>query len=182
MRNADILLNPHVEVRHSDPSELIRDMEGGKSVENMLIILDDGLNYVNGKSGIVSLFNRLANHGGCSVFFVSQACFGGPLLRAIVQNTNFFCLFPSRNDPTSLSILSARLFPSKPNFLPHALKQVSEQDPYSPLLVNTRPDFLWERMRVFSGFLQGKQSTSQFFYFCIRDSFLDEQLLFWCPT
>ena len=165
MKNTDLLLNEKVEIRHDNPAELIDEIEAGKSMENGLIVIDDGLNYSSGKnSPIISLFNRLANHSNVSVIFISQSCFGSSLLRAVVQNTNLFVVFPSRNDPTSLTILSSRLFPSKPQFISSALKQIAAKDPFSPLLISTRPDHLWEKMRVWSGFLEGKLKLSQYWH------------------
>ena len=154
LKDGSILMNPSVEVRGDDPENLIKEMENGKSVQDSLIILDDGLNYLNGKA-IVSLFNRLSNHNNTSVFFVSQQLFGNPILRTVYLNCNHFILFGSRNDASSVSILSHRIYPNKHSFLPDALRQVIEQSPYSPLHVSTRPDFILDRLRVFSGLLQG---------------------------
>lgn len=156
LANEDFLLNDKIELRSDDPSNLVAEVEGDpNSLKNALIILDDALNYVEGKA-VVSLFTRLSNHSDISLIFVSQQLFGAhSSLRTVYLNCNHFCLFSSPNDPSSVNILSSRLFPLKPRFLSDALRQVSQQSPYSPLHISTRPNFVLDQFRVFSGLLEG---------------------------
>lgn len=156
LANEDFLLNNKIELRSDDPSNLVAELEADPSrLKNSLIILDDALNYIKSKA-IVSLFTRLSNHSDISVMFVSQQLFGAHAsLRTVYLNCNHFCLFSSPNDPSSVNILSSRLFPQKPRFLSDALRQVSQQSPYSPLHISTRPNFFLDQFRVFSGFLEG---------------------------
>lgn len=153
----DLLLSEKIQLRSDDPLNLVNEMEAGANLSGSLIILDDALNYLSGKSSaIVALFTRLSNHSSTSVFFVSQQMFSGHhSLRTVFLNCNHFILFPARNDPSSLTILSSRLYPNKPRFFPDALRQISTRSPYSPLHINTKPDFILDQLRVFSGFLKG---------------------------
>ena len=157
LANEDFLLNDKIELRSDDPSNLVAELEGDSASKfrNALIILDDALNYIGGKA-IVSLFTRLSNHSDISVVFVSQQLFGAhSSLRTVYLNCNHFCLFSSPNDPSSVNILSSRLFPQKSGYLSDAQRQLSQQSPYSPLHVCTRPDYVLDQFRVFSGLLEG---------------------------
>ena len=104
---------------------------------------------------MTNAFTRLAYHRPCTIIFITQNIFhkgGDSKTRNL--NTHYLILMKNPRDQTQIQYISRQMFPGNSRFLTDVFRSVTDNEPYSYILLDFRqetPNYLRIRSHIFPG-------------------------------
>jgi hypothetical protein len=105
-----------------------------------LIILDDLMQRINDSKEMANLFSRYCHHKKWTSIMITQNVFhSGRHGRTISLNTHIFVLFANKRDVQQIHRLARQFYPLNWRSMVEVFKNVTDQRPYSYLVVDVTP-------------------------------------------
>jgi len=115
-------------------------LDGIKSTERNLVILDDVMSEAGDSKAVASLFTQGSHHRNMTVIFLVQNLYHqAKQMRNISLNTHYLVLYKNPRDRSQIRTLSYQMFPTQKNFLVDAFSDATAA-PHSYLLVDLHPE------------------------------------------
>ena len=126
------------------PNEKLKGVQYSSSVPsvhdikpNSLVIIDDFMTEVSNSTEFTNLLTKGVHHLPFTLIFITQNIFqkgGDSKTRRL--NTNYLILFKNPHDKLQIDYLGRQMFPNDKNFLTSVFQHVTQNQPYSYILID----------------------------------------------